>query len=335
MRFRFQHNRGPVYLAAAVLAAALAIVPTPYSLILPGHAVDLHGVVAVSGHAGGESHLYMTDVRFIPRVHALGLVRALIPGARLLRSNDAVPSGQTANEYEDTMREAMSESQEMATIVAERAAGLHVPVPRGRLMVVYFSQTSRSKNALKLGDMLLSVNGQRTPTRAQVHHALANVKPGSVVPVKVLRRGQYTDVNVPTMNYDGRSALGVYLTMIFERPRLPVPVAFHLPKVSGSSAGLMFALDIYRSITGARPNVDRVAGTGTIAYDGSVGAIEGARQKVVAAQAAGAQLFIVPADNYAEVRDMTGIRIVPVNTFDQALHAIGVQARKPLKTAGR
>jgi PDZ domain-containing protein len=254
----------------------------------------------------------------------------LIPGARLVWDNEVVPTGQTANEYEDAMREAMSESQEMAAIVAERAAGLHVPVPRGRLMVVYFSETSRSKNALKLGDMLIAINGRRTPTRAQVHHALANVKPGATVGATVLRRGKYVDINIPTMNYDGRPALGVYLTTIYERPRLPVSVAYHLPQVSGSSAGLMFALDIYRSITGSHPNVASVAGTGTIAYDGSVGAIEGTRQKVVAAEHAGADVFLVPTDNYAEVKDMHGIRIVPVTNFDQALGALGIIPRKRL-----
>lgn len=325
MRLRLERNRGPIYFAAAVLAAALVLLPTPYSLILPGRAVDLRDVVTVSGRTHDATHVYMTDVTFVPRVRLLGLIEALQPGAHIVKSEQVVPDGQDAIEYEDAMREAMSESQEIAAVVAERAAGLKVPMPRGRLMVVYFSPTAPSKNVLHFGDMILAINGHPTPARANVQRALSHTRPGSSVHVHVLRRGGPVTLSVPTIDYDGRAALGVYLTSIYERPRLPVGVAFHLPKVSGSSAGLMFALDVYRTLANSAPTNERIAGTGTISYDGTVGPIEGARQKVIAAKYAGATLFLVPTDNYADVKGMDGIKIVPVANFTQALAAIGVK----------
>ncbi|MBV9270391.1 MAG: PDZ domain-containing protein, partial [Candidatus Eremiobacteraeota bacterium] len=240
MRVRLERNRGPIYFAAAVLAAALVLLPTPYSLILPGRAVDLRDVVTVSGRSHDASYLAMTDVTFVPRVRLLGLVEALQPGAHIVKSDQVVPDGQDAIEYEDAMREAMSESQSIAAAVAERAAGFKVPLPRGRLMVVYFSASAPSKSVLRFGDMILSVNGQPTPARANVQRALSRTRPGAKAQVRVLRRGGAVTLAVPTIDYDGRPALGVYLTSIYERPHLPVGVAFHLPKVSGSSAGLMF-----------------------------------------------------------------------------------------------
>ena len=86
----------------------------------------------------------------------------------------------------------------------------------------------------------------------------------------------------------------------------------------------MFALEIYRTLRpGRQAGSERIAGTGTIAYDGSVGPIEGAAQKVVAARNAGAKLFLVPDENYNEVAGTPGIRIIPVKDFAQALKAIG------------
>ncbi|HET9096494.1 MAG TPA: S16 family serine protease, partial [Candidatus Baltobacteraceae bacterium] len=153
-----------------------------------------------------------------------------------------------------------------------------------------------------------------------VIHALAGVRPESSVRMAVMRGGSEVTVNVPTMHYRDRTALGAYLTTIYQRPQIPVAVSFHLPDVSGSSGGLMFALDIYRRL---RPNALRaaqpVAGTGTIAYDGSVGPIEGAAQKVIAARRAGAKIFFVPRQNYKEIADTKGIRIIPVASFRQAL----------------
>ena len=43
-----------------------------------------------------------------------------------------------------------------------------------------------------------------------------------------------------------------------------------------------------------------IAGTGTIAYDGTVGNIGGIRQKIVGAEAAGAEYVLVPEGNYEE-----------------------------------
>jgi PDZ domain-containing protein len=67
-----------------------------------------------------------------------------------------------------------------------------------------------------------------------------------------------------------------------------------------------------------------VAGTGTIDSAGNVGAIGGVRQKVVAAEAAGAEVMLVPESNLEEAltarrQDM---ELIPVATLDEALAAL-------------
>ncbi len=306
-----------------MLAAVASFAPTPYSLMLPGRAVDLRGVVSVARHAAPRTPFFLTDVRFASHVTPLQLLAAMLPGATILRTQQIVPGSMTAVEYEGVEREAMSESQSIAAVVAERAAGLKVPYPRSRVLVVYFSPASRASKALRPLDMLVALNGHPIASNVDVIHALAGVRPGTDVRMTVVRRGNDLVVNVPTMRYGDRTALGAYLTTIYQRPQIPVAVTFHLPDVSGSSGGLMFALDIYRRL---RPHVlhvaEPVAGTGTIAYDGSVGPIEGAPQKVIAARRAGAKIFLVPRENYNEVARTSGIRVIPVATFRQALRAL-------------
>jgi PDZ domain-containing protein len=67
-----------------------------------------------------------------------------------------------------------------------------------------------------------------------------------------------------------------------------------------------------------------VAGTGTIRGDGSVGGIGGVRQKVVAAEASGAEVMLVPESNYAEAltAPRLSMELVPVATIDDALAAL-------------
>jgi PDZ domain-containing protein len=291
--------------------------------MLPGRAVDLRDVVSVQGRGAPSTPFFLTDVRFASRVTPLQMLAAMLPGASLFRTREVVPASMTAVEYEGVEREAMSESQSIAAVVAERAAGLKVPYPRSRVLVVYFSPASRASKILHPLDMLVALNGHPVASNTDVVHALANVRPGSDVRMTIMRRGDDMVLSVPTIRYGDRTALGAYLTTIYQRPHIPVAVSFHLPQVSGSSGGLMFALDIYRRL---RPNVlhetQPVAGTGTIAYDGSVGPIEGAPQKVVAARRAGAKIFLVPQENYKDVAGTPGIRVIPVSTFRQALAAL-------------
>jgi PDZ domain-containing protein len=324
VRITLARNRFRLYVAAAVLAAVASFVPTPFSLMLPGRAVDLRNVVTVAGRQTPATPFFLTDVRFASHVTPLQMLAGILPGASVFRTREIVPGSMTAVEYEGVEREAMSESQSIAAVVAERAAGLKVPYPRSRVLVVYFSPSSRASKALHSLDMLIALNGHPIASNTDVVHALANVRAGTAVRMALMRRGQELTVKVPTIRYGDRTALGAYLTTIYQRPRIPVPVAFHLPEVSGSSGGLMFALDIYRRLRPSALHVtDPVAGTGTIAYDGSVGPIEGASQKVIAARRAGAKIFLVPQDNYKEVARTPGIRVIPVSTFGQALKALG------------
>jgi PDZ domain-containing protein len=292
--------------------------------MLPGRAVDLREVVSVAGRGQPATPFFLTDVRFAAHATPMQLLLALRPGARIFRSDAIVPGSMTAVEYEGVEREAMSESQSIAAVVAERAAGLKVPYPRSRVLVVYFSPSSHAAKALQPLDMLVALNGHPIASNVDVVHALAGVRAGNTVQMAIIRRGDERSVSVRTMRYGDRTALGAYLTTIYQRPHIPVAVSFHLPDVSGSSGGLMFALDIYRAL---RPNALRetqpVAGTGTIAYDGSVGPIEGAPQKALAAERAGAKIFLVPQANYKEVAGTPGIRVIPVATFKEALRALG------------
>jgi PDZ domain-containing protein len=103
---------------------------------------------------------------------------------------------------------------------------------------------------------------------------------------------------------------------------LPFPVRIVPQKiVGGPSAGLMFALTVYDlvspgDLTGGR----KIAGTGTISLDGTVGPIGGVERKVVAAELAGAEYFLSPPENYAAaLAAARDIQVVRVATAEEAI----------------
>jgi PDZ domain-containing protein len=80
-------------------------------------------------------------------------------------------------------------------------------------------------------------------------------------------------------------------------------------------------------------NVDhgyRVAATGQIELNGAITEIGGIKQKTFGAREAKVDVFLVPAgDNAREAkRYANGLRIIPVQSFQQALQALATLPQK-------
>ncbi|OIJ67663.1 S16 family serine protease [Streptomyces mangrovisoli] len=108
-----------------------------------------------------------------------------------------------------------------------------------------------------------------------------------------------------------------------------VKVTLKLADVGGPSAGLLFTLGIIDKLDGDGSGGDltggrNIAGTGTIAEDGTVGAVGGVSLKTQAARRDGATVFLVPkaecGDAKAELPK--GLRLVPVTTLKGAVDAL-------------
>ena len=145
MKTRFLRGmRIAAYVAA--LGAFLLAFPTPYYLISPGSAVDLSRAIVVDGHAPPADKYYLTDVT-LQRAAPLALLEALLPAYRLIPASELIPTGIDPGEYQTILVDSMTESQSVAAVVAERAAGLHVDNPRARVYVRNFSARMRLRAA--------------------------------------------------------------------------------------------------------------------------------------------------------------------------------------------
>ncbi|KOX19339.1 hypothetical protein ADL06_29765 [Streptomyces sp. NRRL F-6491] len=108
-----------------------------------------------------------------------------------------------------------------------------------------------------------------------------------------------------------------------------VRVTLNLADVGGPSAGLLFSLGIVDKLDGDGDGGDltggrTVAGTGTIAPDGKVGAVGGVSLKTQAAARDGATVFLVPKAECsdAEAELPKGMRLVPVTALGDAVASL-------------
>ena len=338
---------------AVPLVAALAIValvkPLPYTTYAPGPTLDVLGqqdgkeIIQVSdGHKTyrDDGQLRMVTVSVTPKDSNLNLFEVM--GA-WLDHNDAVypkeavypDQTKTAEQERQEGQVEMVSSQDTAVAVAEQALGEKVTPS---LEVTLVDPGSPADGALSARDLIRKVNG--TPlsddiqtASDQLRTAVKSTPPGQQVTLTVLRDGKEVDVPVTperksadlfgAVTVTGTPQLGIFLGQGFILP-FPVTVTID-PRIGGPSAGLMFSLAIYDTLTpGSLTGGGRVAGTGEIAPDGTVGAIGGIQQKIVGARHDGAQLFLVPADNCEDVEGAHNgdMRLVKVDTFDTAKNAI-------------
>jgi PDZ domain-containing protein len=138
----------------------------------------------------------------------------------------------------------------------------------------------------------------------------------------------------------GTPCLGIS-TELFTSYQFPIDVQINTERVGGPSAGLAFTLAVIDDLTpGALTGGRRVAVTGAIAPDGSVGEVGGVEQKAITARTNGIQLMIVPKAEVKDARRGAGnVPVVGVSTIDDALSALqkagGAPVPPPPSTAAR
>ena len=187
---------------------------------------------------------------------------------------------------------------------------------------------------LQLGDTITTLNGEPTPTLLDLAPLMADKKPGDIVTLTIkpanlpegssledVKRIQLiADPDTPT-----RPIIG-FIPADTRTVQLPFEVDIDTDQIGGPSAGLAFTLALLDELTpGDLMGGVKVAATGTIEEDETVGAIGALAQKAVAVKAAGVKVFLVPKgqseEELADARRAAGpsVRIEPVADLAEAL----------------
>jgi PDZ domain-containing protein len=265
------------------------------------------------------------------------VARAKVVGrAEVVPAVDVRPPGTTQEQVNQTNKRLIDESKPVAAVVALRAAGYPVEITGQGAEVESLIEGMPAQGVLQVGDIIVAVDGQPIDTTSALIQAVTRHRVGDQVTLTIRREGQTQDLQVGTRSSPtepGRPIVGVTVSTYLFDVRMPFPVDVESDNVGGPSAGFMFALGILDAVTdGDLTRGYYVAGTGTIGQDGVVGAVGGAAEKALAAEQDGAQVFLVPKDDSEEARRwVKQLQIVPIERFDDAIHALC--SLSPLPTA--
>ncbi|SDE71226.1 PDZ domain-containing protein [Fontibacillus panacisegetis] len=329
------------FITLAILVYVLVYMPTPYMINKPGTAEEVKPMVTISGGDPEEKGTFMLTTVSVSYANIAMLVTSQFnKHAEVVRKEP----DRNEQEYETQQRYYMNSSQSSAIMAAYLKSGIEYSVVPEYVFVIGLSKTIMTKGNFQSGDKIVKLNGQRVNRFEDLGAILQGKSPGDAVSVQLERQGESIDqeVELVKISKEGdavKAGLGVSVGEVRKvQPKESAhEVEFSNTRIGGPSAGLMFTLEIYNQLTpGDLSKGYRVAGTGTMAEDGTVGPIGGVQFKIVASDREKAEIFFVPEDNYKDAKAKadaigTKMKLVPVKTVDDALKYLNTL---PTKTVG-
>jgi PDZ domain-containing protein len=329
--------------AATLMIAALGtvgsllvawLVQVPYVALTPGPTYNTLGplggkpIIQIIGHRtfAAPGHLNMVTVSYeggpgaIPPFNIFSAIAAwLNPHDAVVPQSELFPPGQTQQQVIKQDTEEMVNSQQTATAAAMCQLGIKFGVIDTITRTIPGLPAAR---ALRAGDVIKAVDGQPVTCRASAASMIRARPAGSRVTLTITRAGQTQNVSLTSVKSQGAPVIGVNVGESFT---FPFQVKISIGDIGGPSAGMMFALAIIDKITPANLTGGKfIAGTGEIEVNGTVDPIGGIQQKMAAARAAGATIFLTPAANCPDTAGAVpaGLHLVKVSTLSGAIAAL-------------
>ena len=307
-----------------------SLIEIPYVAIAPGSARATEPLVSIEGaevfDADGEIFFLtaqLSDTSLLEAARAW-----LDPDTEVVPVDEVRPQGLTEEETDLINAQAMLGSKETAAVVALTHLGYELSPSGTGAVVLEVTPDSPAEGVLAVSDTIVSVDGQPITLTGELGDAIGALEPGAtaVLGVESADGGaREVPVTLAARPDDAtKGFLGVATETRDFDPGLPFDVSIDSGQVGGPSAGLAFTLSIIDLLTeGELTGGHRVAVTGTIQPDGSVGNVEGYAQKAAAAAEQDTDVFLVPTAGLEEaVAHAHGMRVIGVDTLDDALAAL-------------
>jgi PDZ domain-containing protein len=285
--------------------------PCARLLVPAGKAHDLTGNILMVDVLVGKA----TPVQFL--LHKLGLLNHFSRGSQLIPAVEVL--GTTpASQLDCQDDQEMVGATATAPIVALQRLGYKVgAVNHGARVSEVVPGYPAAAAGLKCNDLITAIDGKAVRTGPDADAAITAHPPGSSVSI------------LPKQSF-----LGI-VTATDTTYTLPFDVSVDVGDIGGPSAGLALTLGLLDVLSnGNLTGGHTVAVTGTIDANGDVGDVGGVAQKTVAVERAGAQLFLVPPQEYAAAQSEANgkMKIESVSSLTEALadlKAIGGQIPPP------
>lgn len=332
----------------AALIAAFFLVQLPYFVIQPGSVTASEQRIEIEGAPSYDNDGRVMFVTvFVNRATPALMVRSWLDDSVEVRTPEEMfPNSSEAESRQENVV-LMNDSKLMARKVALDYLDIPAEFTGNGALVSGLVDESPSEGVLEPGDVIVEVDDDPVSVTSDISVALADNEPGQTVDVVVEpaavstgtgetagtkgrpRRRKVEVALGADPNDDSRPVLGIYVETYDLAIESDVDIRVDSGDVGGPSAGLAWTLGIIdrltpQSLTSGR----KVAVTGEIRADGTIGPVGGTPQKVAAVKRAGIDVFLYPAETgpaeKAEIERIAGddMEVHAVADIDEAVRVL-------------
>jgi PDZ domain-containing protein len=327
-KFRWLRLPGILLAGLIMLIAFSSTLMTNNGLDAPGVALSVEPMVNVPAqyrHVHKGTFILTTVISHAPILAGEWMLAKIDPALKIVAPELVVPKNTSVQEQARQGYQMLDDSEATAITVGLRLAGYPSEMIGKGAKVESILSESHANGILQIGDVITALNGEPIQTTDDLIEKVRAQPANSSVRLEVERNQVKMELTVPLLvpaSSSDTPKIGIAIDSAGYDFKPPFPVSIVTQKINGGpSAGLMFTLTVYNALSEQDLTTGRkIAGTGTINLDGTVGPIGGVKQKVPAAEATGARYFLCPVDNYADAVSVARtIKVIKIATVQDAL----------------
>ncbi len=314
------------FLITILVIILLFWVNLPYAIYSPGGLISLEDRIKIDNEYKETGSLNMTYVSMREANIAYLLIGLINPNWEIEKVSDLTMSNESLEDMQIRDHVYLEESIDNAVIAAYTLIGKELTITNENNMIVYISNEADTN--LKMKDIIISADNETVTSIEKLREIVSSKEVGEKINLLIKRNDELTEGYITVKMIDGEKMAGISFVTLYDYEANPKVEITSKTSESGPSGGLMLALQIYNRLTEYDLTKGlKIAGTGTISKDGSVGAIGGVNHKILAAIKEEADIFLVPKDNCEEAHETydkkdTTMKMICVATLSEAIYEL-------------
>lgn len=308
------------------LIMALFLVRFDYVIYTPGSLENLNDRIIVTPSNESKGSMNLTYVTSIPANIPNMLLSLIIPNWDIESLNNMRVEDESEKEIENRDKIYLKDTSYDAIIAAFKEANMKYEITNVDVTITYIYNIAKTN--LKVGDVIKTINGVKITSFNSLINEVNKYEAGEKLIINVLRNNKIIECEATIVLEENKKMIGISLAELKNIKTNPEVKFVFKNNESGSSRGLMCALEIYNRITKYDiTKGDIISGTGVIDENGNVGSIGGVKYKLKGAVNKHAKVFIVPSDNYEEAISLKNkykydIEIIKADTLKSVIKAL-------------